>query len=213
MISGTSRRGFERFADARSEERQRKAFETHAGIAKRAGATLDRDAWMKAHPRGSIEYAEAFGPSGHLRPMDPRPQADAADRRHDLHARRAESRPDDHDRRGQPHGRTGGAQLGRSRGRARTRAKLAAPFFTLQEIINAAQVEIGKIGVAQKTERAAARLRDPEFVRRLQFLTSFDKLALIEADGPLWYRGLATLPDDQQPAVEALFQRHGASAS
>ena len=35
-------------------------------------------------------------------------------------------------------------------------------------------------------------------------------MALIEADGPLWYRGLATLPEDQQPAVEALLRRHGA---
>jgi hypothetical protein len=44
----------------------------------------------------------------------------------------------------------------------------------------------------------------------LQFLTNFEKLALIEADGPLWYRGLATMPDDQQPAVDALLRRHGA---
>ena len=61
--------------------------------------------------------------------------------------------------------------------------------------------------------RAAADYVTPEFVRRLQFLTSFDKLALIEADGPLWYRGLATMPEDQQPAVDALLQRHGAAAS
>ena len=90
------------------------------------------------------------------------------------------------------------------------RARVAAPFFTLQEIINAAQVEIGKIGVAQKTGEPVADYVTPDFVRRLQFLMNFEKLALIEADGPLWYRGLATLPDDRQPAVDALLKRHGA---
>ena len=90
------------------------------------------------------------------------------------------------------------------------RARLAAPFFTLQEIINAAQVEIGKIGIAQKTGELPADYVTPEFIRRLQFLTKFQKLALIESDGPLWYRGLATLPYDQRPAVSALLDRHRA---
>ena len=39
---------------------------------------------------------------------------------------------------------------------------------------------------------------------------TFEKLTLIEADGPLWYRGLATMAEDQQPAVDALLRRHGA---
>jgi hypothetical protein len=89
-------------------------------------------------------------------------------------------------------------------------ARLAAPFFTLQEIVNVAQVEIGKIGIAQKTNEPLADYVTQDFVRRLQFLANFEKLALIEADGPLWYRGLATLSDDQQPAVEAMLKRYGA---
>ena len=33
-------------------------------VAKRAGHALNRDEWMKTHPRGFPEYVEAFGPSG-----------------------------------------------------------------------------------------------------------------------------------------------------
>ncbi len=76
--------------------------------------------------------------------------------------------------------------------------------------MNAAQVEIGRIGIAQKTNEPLPDYVTQEFVRKLQFLMNVDKLALVEADGPLWYRGLATLPDDQQPAIEAMLKRYGA---
>jgi hypothetical protein len=200
---------YERFADARSEERQRKAFDTHAGIARRAGATLDRDAWMKVHPRGSIEYAEAFGPSGTygkwIRARKTILQIG------DTIFMHAGLNPERTITIGEVN-RTVEQEV-RSwdeLAAALERARVAAPFFTLQEIINAAQVEIGKIGIAQKTGEPPADYVTSDFIRRLQFLTNFEKLALVEADGPLWYRGLATLPDDQQPAVDALLKRHGA---
>ena len=145
-----SRQQFERFADARSDERQRKAFETHAGIARRAGATLDRDAWNKVHPRGSIEYAEAFGASGTygrwIRARKPILQVG------DTLFMHAGLNPDrtitveEVNRTVEQEVRSWDELAA-----ALERARVAAPFFTLQEIINAAQVEIGKIGVAQKT--------------------------------------------------------------
>ena len=200
---------FEAFADGKSDERQRKAFETHTGIAKRAGATLDREAWMTAHPRGSIEYADAFGPSGpYGRWIRARKTVLQIGDTIFMHAGLNPDRTitvDEVNRLVEFEGRTWdelAASLERNR--------LAAPFFTLQEIINAAQVEIGKIGVAQKTGDPLEEYVTPEFLRRLQFLAGFEKLALMEADGPLWYRGLATMPDDQQPAVEALLKRHNA---
>jgi hypothetical protein len=200
---------FERFADARSEERQRKAFETHAGIARRAGATLDRDAWMARHPRGSIEYAEAFGPSGTygrwIRARKPILQVGETIF---MHAGLSPDRIisiEDVNRSVEREVRSWDELAA-----ALERARVAAPFFTLQEIINAAQVEIGRIGIAQKTGEPLPDYVTPDFIRRLQFLTNFETLALIDGNGPLWYRGLATLPDDQQPAVEALLKRHGA---
>jgi hypothetical protein len=204
-----SRQQFERFADARSDERQRKAFETHAGIAKRAGATLDRDAWNQVHPRGSIEYAEAFGASGtYGRWIRARKTILQIGDTLFMHAGLNPDRTitvDEVNRTVEQEVRNWDELVA-----ALERARVAAPFFTLQEIINAAQVEIGKIGVAQKTGEPLADYVTPDFLRRLQFLMNFEKLALIEADGPLWYRGLATLPDDRRPAVDALLKRHGA---
>ena len=201
--------GFERFADGKSEERQRKAFETHSGIAKRAGATLDRDAWMKAHPRGSIEYADAFGPTGTygrwIRARKPILQiGDTIFMHAGLNPERTIT-IDEINRQVEQEVRGWDDLVS-----TLEHEKLAAPFFTLQEIVNAAQAEIGKIGIAQKTNEALPDYVTQEFVRKLQFLMNVDKLALVEAEGPLWYRGLATLPDDQQPAIEAMLKRYGA---
>ena len=201
--------GFERFADARSEERQRKAFETHSEIAKRAGTTLDRDAWMKIHPRGSIEYADAFGPAGKygrwIRARKPILQiGDTIFMHAGLNPERTIT-IDDINRQVEQEVRSWDELVS-----TLERERLAAPFFTLQEIVDAAQLEIGRIGIAQKTKEPLPDYVTQEFVKRLQFLLNIDKLALVESDGPLWYRGLATLPDDQQPAIEAMLKRYGA---
>jgi len=201
--------GFESFADARSEERQRKAFDTHTAIAKRAGATLDKEAWLKAHPRGSIEYADAFGPSGKYgRWMRARKPVLQIDDTIFMHAGLNPERTitiDEINRQVEQEVRSFDELVA-----ALEQARVAAPFFTVQEIVNAAQVEIGKIAVAQKTNEPLPDYLTQEFVKRLQFLMNIDKLALVEADGPLWYRGLATLPDDQQPAVEGMLKRYSA---
>jgi Calcineurin-like phosphoesterase len=201
--------GFEPFVDARSEDRRRKAFETHSDIAKRAGATLDRDAWMKAHPPGSIEYADAFGPGGTygrwIRARKPILQiGDTIFMHAGLNPERTIT-IDEINRQVEQEVRSWDDLV-----TTLERARLAAPFFTLQEIVNAAQVEIGRIGIAQKTNEPLPDYVTQEFVRKLQFLMNIDKLALVEADGPLWYRGLATLPDDQQPAIDAMLKRYGA---
>jgi hypothetical protein len=143
--------GFERFADARSEERQRKAFETHSEIAKRAGTTLDRDAWMKIHPRGSIEYADAFGPAGKygrwIRARKPILQiGDTIFMHAGLNPERTIT-IDDINRQVEQEVRSWDELVS-----TLERERLAAPFFTLQEIVDAAQLEIGRIGIAQKTQ-------------------------------------------------------------
>jgi hypothetical protein len=198
-----------RFADGRSDDRLQKAFESHASIAKRAGTTLNRDEWMKTHPRGYPEYVEAFGPRGtYGRWMRARKTVlqigDTIFMHAGLHPERTITideinRTVEDDVRGWDDLVT-----------SLERARRANANFTLQETIDAAQVEIGKIAVAQKTGEAIEEYVTPEFIRRLQFLMNFEKLSLIESDGPLWYRGLATMSEDQQPAVEALLRRHNA---
>jgi hypothetical protein len=201
--------GFERFADGRSEERRRKAFETHSEIARSAATTLDREAWMKIHPPGSIEYADAFGPSGKygrwIRARRPILQiGDTIFMHAGLNPERTIT-IDDVNRQVEQEVRNWDELVA-----ALERERLAAPFFTLQEIVDAAQLEIGRIGIAQKTKEPLPDYVTQEFVKRLQFLFNIDKLALVESDGPLWYRGLATLPDDQQPVIEAMLKRYGA---
>ena len=205
-----SRQPMSRFADARSDDRLQKAFDSHAAIAKRAGATLNRDEWMKTHPRGSSEYVEAFGPSGtYGRWMRARKAVLQIGDTIFMHAG-LQPGTHDHDRRSQPHGRTGGARLGRSR-RPRSSAP-GAPAPTSRSR-RSSTPRRSRSARSRSPRRPASRSRNtsrPTSSGRLQFLMKFEKLTLIEADGPLWYRGLATMPEDQQPAVDALLRRHGA---
>ena len=55
------------FADDRSEDRRRKAYDEYAAAAKRTSVAelqVPRDEWMAAHPPGFIEYMDALGPRG-----------------------------------------------------------------------------------------------------------------------------------------------------
>jgi hypothetical protein len=198
-----------KFADARSDDRLQKAFESHASLAKRAGNTLNRDEWMKTHPRGYPEYVEAFGPSGSYgKWMRERKAVLQIGDTIFMHAGLNPERTitiDEINRTVELEVRNWDDLVA-----SLNRVRRATPNFTLQEIINAAQVEIGKIAVAQKTGEAIEEYVTPEFIGRLQFLMGFEKLTLVESDGPLWYRGLATMAEDQQPAVDALLRRHGA---
>ena len=177
-----------RFADARSDDRLQKAFDSHASVAKRAGNALNRDEWMKTHPRGFPEYVEAFGPSGSYgRWMRSRKAVlqigDTIFMHAGLHPERTIT-IDEINRTVEQDVRSWDDLVG-----ALVRVRRATTTFTLQEVINAAQVEIGKIAIAQKTGEPIEEYVTPEFIGRLQFLMTFEKLTLIEADGPLWYRG------------------------
>jgi hypothetical protein len=198
-----------RFTDGRSDDRLQKAFEGHASVAKRAGNTLNRDEWMKTHPRGFPEYVEAFGRSGSYgKWMRDRKTVLQIGDTIFMHAGLNPERTitiDEINRTVELEVRNWDDLV-----TALTRVRRATPNFTLQEIINAAQVEIGKIAVAQKTGEGIEEYVTPEFIGRLQFLMGFEKLTLVESDGALWYRGLATMAEDQQPAVDALLRRHGA---
>jgi hypothetical protein len=164
---------------------------------------------MKAHPRGYPEYVEAFGPSGSYgKWMRDRKTVLQIGDTIFMHAGLNPERTitiDEINRAVELEVRNWDDLV-----TALTRVRRATSNFTLQEIITAAQVELGKIAVAQKTGEAIEEYVTPEFIGRLQFLMGFEKLTLVESDGPLWYRGLATMAEDQQPAIDALLRRHGA---
>ena len=191
-----SPQAFERFADARSDERQRKAFETHAGIAKRNGATLDRDAWMAAHPRGSIDTprrsarrAPTAGGSGHAR------RSCRSATRIFMHAGLNPDRTitvEEVNRTVEQEVR----ELGRARGRARTGAGRRAVLHAAGDHQRRAGRDRQDRG-GSEDRRAAADYVTPRVRPAAAVPHELRELALIESDGPLWYRGLATLPDDR----------------
>lgn len=197
------------FADRRSEERRRKAFDTHADIARRAGGALDRDAWMAAHPPGLIEYLDAFGPRGKYgRWIRERKAVLQVDGTIFMHAGLNPGRPttvDDVNRAVQRD-----VQWWDALSRTLERERLVAPFFTLEEVINAAQVEIGRISIAQKTGEPLGDHVTPEYVALLRELPNLRTSTLMDPEGPLWYRGLATLPEDALPQIEAMLRHYGA---
>jgi len=197
------------FADRRSEDRRRRAFEQHEAAAWRGGQTLDRQAWMQTHPPGLVEYVEALGPNGRygrwLRSR--RVVLRAADTLF-MHAGLSPDDPvsiDEVNRGVEQEIRTWDTVVG-----VLERQQLAAPTFTVTEIVRAVQEEIGRIVEAQQTGTLLPDYVTREFVTALQHISTIDTWALVAADGPLWYRGLATLPDESLPAIESLLARHGA---
>lgn len=197
------------FADGRSDDRRRRAFEAHAAIAKRAGQGLDRDRWMAAHPRGFVEYGEAMAPRGRygrwLRSRNVALQIDDTIFMHAGLSPDSTASLDEVNRGVQREIRTWDGIVG-----TLERQRLITRTFRLNDIVNAAQEEIGRIVAAQQSGALLDEHVTREFVAQLQHVAAIDTWALLAADGPLWYRGLATLPDEAQPALDRLLARHGA---
>lgn len=209
-LRDVSQEAYAAFADRRSEDRRRRAFEAHNAIAKRAGNPLSRDEWMVAHPPGYVEYINELGPSGRYgRWIRNRKLAIEIDGTIFMHA-------------GLPPETTDSISAINERVKremeswdalvaALERQRLIAPAFTLQEVVDAAQVEIGRIAVALKTGEPLGDHVTRDYVDRLQQLRTINQWTLIASGGPLWYRGLANLPEDALPGIEALLSRCKAS--
>ena len=201
-----SQEAYATFADKRSEDRRRRAFENHAAIARRAGNPIDRDAWMSAHPPGYVEYAEAMGPRGSygrwIRSRKAVLQVDDIIFMHAGVSPENPSSPDEVNRAVEREVRGWDDLVS-----ALTQARLADPAFTLQEVVNAAQSEIGRISLALKEGTSPGEHVTQQYVSLLQQLPQLPKGVLISADGPLWYRGLAQLPETATPAIEQLLSR------
>ncbi len=215
-LRDVSPQAYAAFVDGRSEDRRRRAFEMHAAMAKsrkrgpdEAPSALNREQWMAAHPPGSVEYLEAMGPSGRYgRWMRARK---AILQIGDTMFMHAGLRPDST---------SSVEEVNRAVERdirawdglvlALERARLVAPTFTFQQVMEAAQVEILRIVQAHKMETPLPDHVTPELITHLQMFPAMRTGTLVDPDGPLWYRGLATLPETAQPQIDALLTRHGA---
>jgi hypothetical protein len=80
---------------------------------------------------------------------------------------------------------------------------MVLPFFTAGEILQVAQIEIQ---IAEQIARQAAGSRESidrridEDATGLKALTGFDQWALVNPDGPMWFRGFATWAIDRGAA-------------
>lgn len=197
------------FADADSESRRERAWAQYEALAAaRAKArpvvpevyTKTKEAWMEAHPPGWLEYREAFSPRGRygkwLRDKKPSARVDGTLFMH--------AGPDPLgpaldiaaiDRQVQQEL----VRVDRYAERA-VAAKLALPFFTLQELLEAGAAEVRAVTAvieAAKESGQAPDFRefDIEFVKQAADVLAIGEWHVLNPGGPMWYRGYAAAPE------------------
>lgn len=190
------------FADAKSESRRQRAFDDYAKLVKQRatpGEAPSRDAWLASHPPGFLEYVEALGPRGKYgRWLRSHKVITTEGGTAFMHAGvRADMAPtfDDINR-------TATREIAAwdDTKALMVKAQIVPAFCTLPEAVEAAVAELQRI--------AAALQANPnvqpgdhvtrEFVEKLQALLAIGKSSLFEPEGPLWFRGFANWPENQE---------------
>jgi len=184
---------YQRFADSQSEQKREAAFQTASKL--NGGSAIDKAEWMAAHPLGYVEYREALSASapygkwlrskpiiadigdtifmhGGINPEFTSESVDNINKR----VRRELTEFDEGFRWLQQH-------------------DLAAPFSTLGEIVKAAQNEWVKLDAKRK--RDALTEDDVNEAKLLVPILKIDSSAILNANGPLWFRGYATWTDQE----------------
>jgi hypothetical protein len=205
---------FASYADAKSEERRKSAFndyvkwrESHAALMAELPQPLEltEGEWMARHPPGFVEQREAFGPEGSYGKWLRRHAAVAeingviflhggispsvAAMKLDAinSAIRDEIRAFD------------------SCKRSMLDKRLILPFFNLQEMAAVAQAEI----IAEKKSRVSS---SPDLQTSILQLLKFQDWLSVRSDGPLWFRGYDQWSDEEGgPQVDKILQAFKAS--
>jgi hypothetical protein len=190
------------FADGRSEQRRRTAFQNHARLEARKGRTAIEDLWMKSHPLGFVEHREAFSPSGKygkwLRGL---PIVTRVDDSIFLH--------------GGINPALGLKNIDQINSAAKTEMQvfdnvtryminkeLALPFYTLEEFAQAADEEV------QKTKPTTEQART--HIQILRGLLEAGNWLTLHSEGPLWFRGYNGWSDSEgEPRMQELLQTFG----
>jgi hypothetical protein len=170
---------------------------------------MTKDAWLAAHPPGCVEYRDALGPNGvygkWLREKD---IAAVVAGTLFMHAGLNPSRPPP-------------ATINEVNDRLRAEVRrldafrkrlvdkrLATTAFDLQEYIDVTVVELQAASAAIEAAKAEGKelpALDVPFLREAQEITGIAKWTVVEPEGPLWFRGWATWPEDSTAAQVTAF--------
>jgi len=199
------------FADDRSEDRRRRAYDDYVSVMKKRkdGAPIAQEAWMAAHPPGFLEYAEAFAPRGRygrwLRSRNVVVKDGGSIFMHAGIAPGSAKSIDDVNR-------NVSQDIERWDQLRETlvRADLIKPFFTFDETVDAVNAEAGRIVLALEAKEPPGDHVTREFVGQLQAAGALNKSSLLDPEGPLWYRGLARLAESEEPQILELLKQLGA---
>ncbi len=214
------------FAGPESESRRASAYAAYAAhFEARADAQgplapqpLSREAWMDTHPPGFLEYIELFGPDGvYGRWLRSRPVVVRVGDSIFLHGGLHLSSPIDlDDINDQAHREL--ETYDRQRQQLIDRG-LILPFSTFQDTVEAVGRELDRWSIlvsplGPPAPGAEARLtrQEREDIDLLLEVQSQRDWSIIDANGPLWFRGLARW--DEQEGLEqarALTERHRVS--
>ena len=194
---------FASWADAGSEARRERAL---ADAERIAGGSLDKAAWLTAHPPGYIEYREAFGPGGRYgKWLRSKPAIVKIGDTIFMHAGIAPGEPPSIDAINAEV--KDAIQAWDAGVRYLEDQKLVLPFSTFAEIIAAAGAEGERI--VARHEAGETRPDDPRAARLLQPLTTIRQSSLFKADGPMWFRGYSTWTDEEgAPLMAALLKTY-----
>jgi hypothetical protein len=197
------------FADARSSARRENAWKDYERLAAaraKLRATLPpalrqtREEWIVAHPLGWLEYREALGPRGRYgRWLRGKAIATTVDGTIFMHAGISPDRPatvDEVNKQARQEMARYEAFLERM-----VDAKLALPFFTLQEVLEVASAELEAAGAVladakAKNETPDLSMFDVPLLREAVEITKIGEWSLLAGEGPLWFRGYANWPED-----------------
>jgi hypothetical protein len=201
---------FATFAGPDATKRQQAAWENYAALAAektRKGEVVPdvyaqtREAWLTTHPPGYAEYRDAFAPRGKYGAwLRDKPIVAEAGGSIFMHAgispAAAPATLDEINVRVRDEIRRLDRFVDRLIG-----LKLATRTFTLQEILQVASHEIGQanamIAAAQAEGKEPDRRKlNVPLLMEAQEILKIDSWVSVAPEGALWYRGLATEPDD-----------------
>jgi len=208
---------YAKFADGDSEKRREKAWTEFVKLAdaraKQLGSRpkvydVTREDWMAAHPPGMLEYMDELSPDGtYGRWLRRRPAVVDVDGTVFMHAGlNPETAPDSLDKvNDQVHGDIDAFDGYR---RYLVDQKIILPFFTMPEVLAAAQAEAVSLAAliarAKDGDEAAAdwlRRLDRRHIDVIKGVLDVGNSSLLSGDGPMWFRGFARWSDEEGPAL------------